>query len=74
MSNNLSVPDFLKNSKLGKKVDEQGTMDYTEHVKRVLDHLGIDVLCPIGGDDTLKLCRPAASGEFPGGGHTKNHG
>ena len=27
--------------------------DYTEHVLRVLEHLGIDVLIPIGGDDTL---------------------
>ncbi len=28
-------------------------MDFTDHVLRVLDHLGIDVLVPIGGDDTL---------------------
>ncbi|MCC6803739.1 MAG: 6-phosphofructokinase, partial [Anaerolineae bacterium] len=27
--------------------------DYTEHVLKVLEHLGIDVLIPIGGDDTL---------------------
>jgi 6-phosphofructokinase len=48
-----SVPDFLKNSSLGKKVDEEGTMDYTDHVKSVLDHLGIDTMVTIGGDDTL---------------------
>ncbi len=47
------APDFLKNSDLGKPVDDKGTMDYTNHVMRVLDHLGIDVLVPIGGDDTL---------------------
>ncbi len=47
------VPDFLKNSGLGTKIDEKGTMDFTEHVLQVLDHLGIDVLVPIGGDDTL---------------------
>lgn len=47
------VPDFLKNSTLGKQIDEKGTMDYTDHVLKVLDHLGIDVLVSIGGDDTL---------------------
>jgi ATP-dependent phosphofructokinase / diphosphate-dependent phosphofructokinase len=48
-----NVPDFLKNSSMGKKVDESGTMDYTDHVLRVIEHLGLDVLIPIGGDDTL---------------------
>jgi ATP-dependent phosphofructokinase / diphosphate-dependent phosphofructokinase len=48
-----SVPDFLKNTSLGKVVDDQGTMDYTEHILKVLEHLGIDVMCTIGGDDTL---------------------
>jgi ATP-dependent phosphofructokinase / diphosphate-dependent phosphofructokinase len=48
-----SVPDFLKDSPLGKKVDDAGTMDYTAHVLKVLSALGIDVLVPIGGDDTL---------------------
>jgi ATP-dependent phosphofructokinase / diphosphate-dependent phosphofructokinase len=48
-----NVPDFLKNSSLGKKVDETGTMDYTDHVLKVIEHLGLDVLIPIGGDDTL---------------------
>jgi 6-phosphofructokinase 1 len=48
-----NIPDFLKNSSLGKKVDDQGTMDYTDHVLKVIEHLGLDVLVPIGGDDTL---------------------
>lgn len=48
-----NIPDFLKNSNLGKNTDAQGTMDYTDHIKQVLDHLGIDVLVTIGGDDTL---------------------
>ena len=48
-----NVPDFLKNSSMGKKVDEEGTMDYTDHVLKVINHLGLDVLIPIGGDDTL---------------------
>ena len=49
------IPGFLKNSCLGKKVDNEGTMDYTDHVLRVLEHLGIDVLVTIGGDDTLSF-------------------
>ncbi len=47
------TPDFLKISNYGKKVDDKGTMDYTDYVLKVLDHLGIDTLVPIGGDDTL---------------------
>jgi ATP-dependent phosphofructokinase / diphosphate-dependent phosphofructokinase len=48
-----AVPDFLKNSKYGKKVDDEGTMDYTDHVLNVINELGIDVMVTIGGDDTL---------------------
>lgn len=48
-----AVPDFLKNSSWGKQVDQSGVMDYTDYVLKVLDHLGINVLVPIGGDDTL---------------------
>jgi len=48
-----AVPDFLMNSSYGKPINAEGTMDYTDYVLKVLDHLGIDVLCPIGGDDTL---------------------
>jgi 6-phosphofructokinase 1 len=47
------IPDFLKNSKYGTLNKETGTMDYTDHVINVLEHLGIDVLVTIGGDDTL---------------------
>lgn len=49
------IPGFLKNSNLGKVIDEDGTTDYTDHVLRVLDHLGIDTLVSIGGDDTLSF-------------------
>jgi ATP-dependent phosphofructokinase / diphosphate-dependent phosphofructokinase len=48
-----NIPDFLKNSSYGKKVDQEGTMDYTDHVLKVLDELGIDTMVTIGGDDTL---------------------
>ncbi len=30
-----------------------GRRDYTKHILRVIDKLGLDVLVPIGGDDTL---------------------
>lgn len=45
------VPDFLREA--GAKEDDKGRFDFTPHVLRVLDKLGIDVLTPIGGDDTL---------------------
>jgi 6-phosphofructokinase 1 len=47
------IPDFLKNSSLGKKVNADGMMDYTDHVLSVINALGIDNLITIGGDDTL---------------------
>ncbi len=48
-----NIPDFLKISSYGKVIDENGTQDYTDYVLKVIEHLGIDVLVPIGGDDTL---------------------
>ena len=49
------IPDFLKTSSLGKKIDPNGTMDYTDHVLKVISALGIDNLITIGGDDTLSF-------------------
>lgn len=49
-----AVPDFLKDSSYGKPL-EDGNIDYTSYVLKVLEHLGIDVLTPIGGDDTLSF-------------------
>jgi len=43
------APDFLKPELEGKK----GPVDLTSHVLKVLEHLKIDVLVPIGGEDTL---------------------
>ncbi len=45
------VPEFLR-PQLG-EMPSDAPYDFTEHVKRVLDHLDIDALLPIGGDDTL---------------------
>lgn len=49
------VPDFLKNSKWGKKNREKGSMDYTDRIIHNIETLGIDVVVPIGGDDTLSF-------------------
>lgn len=49
------VPDFLKNSKWGKRPSKKGTMDYTGYVLHNIERLGIDVVVPIGGDDTLSF-------------------
>lgn len=59
------APDFLKNSSFGKKVGEDGTMDYTEYVLKVIAHLGIDYLVTIGGDDTLSYTARLHRENFP---------
>ena len=46
-----SLPPFLQTT-LAPNGDRQ-TIDATSHVLRVLEHLGIEILIPIGGDDTL---------------------
>lgn len=49
------VPGFLKNSPWGKKLDDNSTMDYTDYILKNIEQLGIDVVVPIGGDDTLRF-------------------
>jgi 6-phosphofructokinase 1 len=39
--------------------------DFTEHVLRVISHLGIDALVPIGGDDTLSYALRLHDEGFP---------
>jgi len=60
-----NIPDFLKNSKYGKLLDDQVTMDYTDYVIKVLAHLNIDTLVPIGGDDTLSYAVRLHKEGFP---------
>lgn len=43
------APDFLR----PREITEDKVMDFTPHVLKVLEHLKIDVLIPIGGEDTL---------------------
>ena len=41
------------------------TVDCTDHVLRVMEHLGIDALIPIGGDDTLSYAAHLSAQGFP---------
>ncbi len=43
-----NTPEFLKD-----QIKGEGTQDFTPHVLNVIEKTGIDVLIPIGGDDTL---------------------
>ncbi len=45
------LPVFLGGKKF--PANKDGTFDCTAHVLRVLEHLKIDALVPVGGDDTL---------------------
>jgi 6-phosphofructokinase 1 len=45
------APAFLKPEE--QEPDEEGFLDFTRHVLNNLEHLKIDVMIPIGGDDTL---------------------
>ncbi len=56
-----SAPAFLK-AAFG---DPQKKMDFTDHVLKNLAHLGIDVLVPIGGDDTLSFALRLHKEGFP---------
>jgi len=55
-----NVPDFLKG-----QAKEGELNDFTEHVLSNLNHLGIDVLIPIGGDDTLSYGERLHEEGFP---------
>jgi 6-phosphofructokinase 1 len=44
------VPAFLK-----LESSDNGRFDLTEHVVKLIEHLGLEALVPIGGDDTLSF-------------------
>jgi 6-phosphofructokinase 1 len=56
---NSEVPEFLKGDA------EADKTDVTPHVLRNLEHLGIDLLIPIGGDDTLSYGERLDEEGFP---------
>lgn len=57
------APEFLR----GSGFNDEGSvpLDFTPHVLTVLDHLGINVLIPIGGDDTLSYGARLHEENFP---------
>ena len=57
------VPEFLRDSDFNES--SKKTHDLTPHVMKVMQHLGIDVLVPIGGDDTLGYGAHLHSENFP---------
>ncbi|MCB0047670.1 MAG: ATP-dependent 6-phosphofructokinase [Caldilineaceae bacterium] len=57
------VPDFLRDPEQNN--DGVDVLDFTPHVMRNLEFLGIDRLIPIGGDDTLSYGERLHSEGFP---------
>lgn len=60
------VPDFLMDPEhLDVEQADQNLRDFTPHVLRNLEYLGVNVLLPIGGDDTLSFGERLHSEGFP---------
>jgi 6-phosphofructokinase 1 len=57
------VPDFLRDPE--RVAPESGVLDFTPHVLKNLEFLGIDRLIPIGGDDTLSYGERLHRENFP---------
>lgn len=58
------IPDFLKDPKAPEPAPEE-TFDFTPHVLKNLDFLGVDALVTIGGDDTLSYSARLDQERFP---------
>lgn len=56
-----NTPDFLKD----KFEKEKKKIDFTSHILSNLEKLGIDVVIPIGGDDTLSFAERVHREGFP---------
>ncbi len=59
----FDVPEFLREADWRPESDE--SKDFTPHVLKNLEHLGVDVLIPIGGDDTLAYGYRLHTENFP---------
>lgn len=57
------IPEFLREP--GWQPEADDIRDFTPHVLKNLAHLGIDVLIPIGGDDTLSYGHRLHTEGFP---------
>lgn len=63
---NKDVPDFLRDPQhLDAEAKDDSLRDFTPHVLKNLEFLGIDVLIPIGGDDTLSYGQRLHNEGFP---------
>ncbi|MDG1996064.1 MAG: ATP-dependent 6-phosphofructokinase [Emcibacteraceae bacterium] len=58
------LPDFLKGN-VPPSTFKEGTFDCTDHILKVLDHMEIDVLIPIGGDGSLRFAAHLTKNNFP---------
>jgi 6-phosphofructokinase len=59
------LPGFLRDEYAGKADPQSGAVDLTPHVLRVMQHLKIDGLVAIGGDDTLSYAARLHQEGFP---------
>ena len=57
------TPQFLRADDFNER--RQDRLDFTPHVLEVLEYLGVDVLIPIGGDDTLSYGARLYEENFP---------
>ena len=57
------VPPFVRDA--DRIVRDDGRIDCTAHAIRVLNHLGLDALVPIGGEDTLSFAERLSREGFP---------
>jgi len=57
------IPEFLRTSE--HDPSSKAKLDFTPHILSVLEHLGIDALIPIGGDDTLSYAERLHREGFP---------
>lgn len=62
--NKNEIPQFLRDAGYD-KLDEKSKVDFTPYILRVLDHLKIDALVTIGGDDTLSYSVRLNKEKFP---------
>lgn len=61
--NENDAPQYL--TEVSHEISPKGKRDYTRHVLANLEHLGIDALIPIGGDDTLSYAERLHREGFP---------
>jgi len=64
LASRSNVPDFLQ-ALADAQPKESERLDFTPHVLRVLQHLGVDILIAIGGDDTLSYAARIQQEGFP---------